>query len=215
MTISRELKCASLGQTWLNLVALTLHNGTPLGDEGLEMLAVTTSFPIDSGPDAILARFGDAQMMAEMSTVFFSDAPNRLGHSYAGLMRGPNGRQDLEDVISLLRAQPLSKRAVVTLCGNVDGEVPCINAIQFLIREGVLQVIYFARGQDAFKKFYADGLCMAKMAQTVARRLDLATGWVTGFLGSSHIYHSDVPAIEELLANTRKYVSAGELQGFI
>jgi hypothetical protein len=215
MAISRELKCASLGQTWLSLVALTLHNGTPLGDEGLEVLAITTGFPADSGVDAILARFGDTRMIAEMTTVFFSDAPNSLGHSYAGLMRGPEGRQDLEDVINLLRAQPLTKRAVVTLCGLGNGKVPCVNTVQFLIRESALHAIYFARGQDAFKKFYADGLCLAKMAQTVARKLELPTGWVTGFIGSSHIYHCDVLAIREMLANTSEYVSAGDLQGVV
>jgi hypothetical protein len=201
-------------------VALTLRTGTPLGDEGLELLAVTTIFPVDSGVDPILARFGDAQMMAEMSRVFFSEGPNSLGHSYAGLMRGPGGRQDLEDVISLLRAQPLTKRALVTLCGQVEGKVPCINAVQFLIRESALQAIYFARGQDAFKKFYADGLCLAKMAQTVAQRLELPAGWVTGFIGSSHIYHSDVPAIEKVLAKAlaggqQEYVTAGEFPGVI
>jgi len=200
--ISSRLKFGSLGQTWINLVELTVRTGTPLGDEGCEVLGVTVSFAAAGESDPILERFGDAHLIAEMAKVFFSDQPNALGHSYAHLARGPGGRHDFEDVISLLREQPASKRAVVTLCGEADFKVPCINAVQFLIRGGAVQAMYFARGQDAFKKFYADGLCLRRMVQLVAQGLELPTGYITGFIGSSHVYHQDMRAIEQVLVAT-------------
>ena len=116
-------------------------------------------------------------------------------------MRGPGGRNDLKDVIALLRAEPWSKRAVLTLCGEGDGKVPCVNTVQFLLRD-TLRTIYFARGQDAFRKFYADALCLADMAATVAAGLGAATGSISGFIGSCHVYHADRPAIDRLLAET-------------
>ena len=194
-----ELKFVSLGETWLNLVNLTLQAGTPMGDEGLELLRVEVSFPTPAQADSIIERFGNSAMLADMEAVFFRNGPNRIGHSYAGLMRGPDGRQDLEDVMSLLAAEPLSKRAVLTLCGNGGGKVPCINIIQFLVRDHTLQTLYFARGQDAFRKFYADGWCVAKMAGKVAGRLGLPAGTVTGFIGSSHLYHRDRADIAQVL----------------
>jgi len=102
--------------------------------------------------------------------------------------------------IAQLRANPWTKRAVVTLDGSASATVPCLNASQFLVRDGAVQTAYFARGQDAFKKFYADALCLARMAQTVARGLDLPVGDVSGFIGSCHVYHADLPAIQEMLA---------------
>src|SRR5207248_9607626 len=99
---------------WINLVNLTLQAGTPMGGEGVELLRVEVSFPATSAPDAIIQRFGERHTLAEMESVFFNDRPNSFGHSYARLMRGPEGRQDLEDIIALLRAEPLSKRAVVS-----------------------------------------------------------------------------------------------------
>src|ERR1044071_9762751 len=131
-----------------------------MGSEGLECLGVEVEFPADTGPDPILERFGNSEMIANMQKVFFCEGTNPLGHSYAGLLHGPNGRSDLQDIITLLGQEPWSKRAVVTLSGTGNGKVPCVNVVQFLIREEALQVIYFARGQYAFKKFYADALCI-------------------------------------------------------
>jgi thymidylate synthase len=152
-------------------------------------------------------------MMAAMEKVFFQDGANALGHCYAKLMRGPGGRHDLEDIISLLRAEPSSKRAVLTLCGLGDGKVPCINVIEFLVRDGALRTIYFARGQDAFKKFYADALCLAKMSCRVADALGLSVDTVSGFIGSSHVYHEDRPAIDNFLARGNQILMNGKLEG--
>jgi thymidylate synthase len=203
-----ELKFVSLGETWINLVNLTLQAGTPMGEEGLELLRVEVSFPTPMKPDSVVEQFAKPGMLAEMESVFFGNGSNALGHSYAKLMRGPEGRQDLEDVISLLASEPLSKRAVLTLCGNGGGKVPCINVIQFLVRDGALQTLYFARGQDAFRKFYADGWCVAKMAAKVAGRLGFPAGNVTGFIGSSHVYHHDRAEIADLLDRGRSFLHA-------
>jgi thymidylate synthase len=167
---------------------------------------VQVCFPAADQPDAMVAQYGDSRMVAEMEKVFFSDAPNALGHSYASLMSGPAGRRDLQDVIDLLRAKPSSKRAVVTLCGSGDGEVPCVNVVQFLNRKGQLQTIYFARGQDVFRKFYADSLCVAKMARRVASALNLPAGRVEGFIGSSHVYQCDREAIDRFLIQGRPFL---------
>src|SRR5512140_714910 len=121
-----HVKSGTLGETWLQLVAQTLETGTRMGAEGRELLGVQVGFPADPAADPLLARFGDAEMIEQMQRVFFGDGPNSLGHSYANLMRGPGNRHDLQDVIALLRDEPATKRAVVTLCGPGTGAVPCI-----------------------------------------------------------------------------------------
>ena len=171
--------------------------------EGLELVGANVSFRLAPREDLVLARFADPHMIAEMKKVFFSDGQNSLGHSYAKLLSGPGGRHDLEDVITLLRTEPQTKRALVNFMSQPGGKVPCISAIQFLVREGALQVMYFARGQDAFKKFYADGLCLVAMAERVASALGRPLGIARGFIGSGHVYHSDMESIEETLAASK------------
>jgi hypothetical protein len=200
------LKFDTLGETWINLVQVTLQAGVNADSEYSELLGVQVSFPAAEQTDAVVTQFGDRSLMAEMEKVFFSEGPNSLGHSYARLMSGPAGRRDLQDVIDLLRAKPSSKRAVVTVCGPGNNKVPCVNLMQFLIRKGLLRTIYFARGQDAFRKFYADALCVAKMARRVASALDLPAGTVEGFIGSSHVYHRDREAIDRFLLQGRSFL---------
>src|SRR5579872_1400309 len=108
-----DLSFETLGKAWLHLVQRTVRAGVPLEGEGIELLEVKVTFPAAADEDPLIARFGNARMIAEMERVFFADGPNALGHSYANLMRGPGGRNDLEDIISLLRKEPASKRAVV------------------------------------------------------------------------------------------------------
>lgn len=208
-----ELKFGTLGETWINLVRLTLEAGVSLDKEGYECLGVNVSFPAANEGDPVIEAFGDPEMVVEMNRVFFTEAFNRLGHSYAKLMKGPDGRSDLKDIVDLLRAQPWSKRAVVTFCGSSDGKVPCINVVQFLVREQVLRTTYFSRGQDAYRKFYADGLCLGTMAQSVARDLGVRAGSVSGFISSSHIYHRDMPDIREFLARAPASLRSPGLEG--
>jgi thymidylate synthase len=213
LTGVNDLRSGSLGESWLKLVQTTVQNGISVNDESLELLEVRVAFSASTEGDELIRQFGDSRMMADMERVFFADGANALGHCYANLMRGPGGRRDLQDIISLLRAEPASKRAVVTLCGLGEGKVPCINVIQFLFRAGALRTIYFARGQDAFKKFYADALCVAKMARRVAEELSLPADTVSGFIGSSHVYHADRPAIDDFLARGNRFLRNGKLEG--
>jgi thymidylate synthase len=208
-----DLSFGSLGEAWINLVQMTVQNGMAVDQEGLELLGVQVAFPAGAEDDELIRQWGDRRMIAEMERVFFEHGTGAPGHRYADLMRGPGGRDDLEDVISLLRAEPASKRAVVTLGGPGGGKVPCVNVIQFLVRAGALRTVYFARGQDVFKKFYADGLCLANMARRVAAGLGRPAGRVVGFISSSHVYHEDQPAIAAFLAQGERFLRNGKPPG--
>lgn len=184
-----------------------------MGEEGLELLAKTVMFEPGAEPDELLERFSDHRMTAEMQKVFFSEEPNSLGHSYAKLICGPGGRHDLQDVVELLRLEPMTKRAVASFSVHPGGKVPCITAVQFLVRQQAVQLVYFARGQDVFNKFYADALCLAIMGKRVAGALQLSLGPVRGLIGSSHIYHRDLPAIRQVLAAARQFLAGKSMEG--
>lgn len=208
-----DLRFGSLGETWINLVNRTVQSGVSVDGESLELIEVRVAFPARAEGDELIRQFGDSRMIAEMERVFFADGANAEGHSYASLMRGPGGRNDLIDVIALLRAEPASKRAVVTLCDPGGGKLPCVNVVQFLVRAGALRTIYFARGQDAFKKFYADALCLATMARRVAEGLCVPEGTVSGFISSSHVYEKDLPAIADFLERGKRFLRNGKPEG--
>jgi thymidylate synthase len=196
----KEIRYPTLGETWLAVLREVYYTGEIVGNEARELLNLAVTFETgDFEKDPLLARFGSAELVAEMRKVFFSNEPNRFGHNYRDRLHGPEGRCDLRDVIELLRRSPWSKRAVVTLVGPGDGTVPCINAIHFLRRREGLTATYFSRGQDIYQKFYADGACLHEMADRVAAGLEIPLLFMTGIISSAHIYLQDSLEIRELL----------------
>jgi thymidylate synthase len=197
----KEIRHPSLGETWLALCREVCQSGSTIGQETRELLTVCAAFDTaDFRLDPLLTRFASSHHVEEMRKVFFSSEPNHFGHSYAAMLSGPLGRNDLSDVAELLALDPESKRAVVSLTGSGNGKVPCVNVIHFLQREAKLLVVYFARGQDVFRKFYADALCIFEMAQRVACQLGIPVAQVVGIIGSAHVYLRDLPEIERVLA---------------
>lgn len=198
-----EIRANDLGQTWLALLQAVYQHGEVVGQEARELRNVCVAFEQDGCQDEHLFSLADHQTVEEMRKVFFSCQPNRFGHSYAAKLRGPCGRKDLSDVTELLAQEPATKRAAVTLVGDGDGKVPCINVVHFLRRDEGLYVSYFARGQDVFRKFYADSSCLHEMGRRVAEPLGIPVKGVSGLISSAHIYLTDLGEVETLLAKAK------------
>lgn len=188
----------SIGSAWFELVKLVENHGTNLADEGKEITDIRISFQ-SAEQDPIIESFANQDMLESMKSVFFGQGENKLGHNYKDLTRGPLGKNDLTDVIELLQEKEQCKRATLTLCGNGSGKVPCINVINFLIRDNQLDVYYFSRGQDTFKKFYADANCISSMQNFVAKSMSVTCGTITGYIASAHSYFEDQTAIDHFL----------------
>ncbi len=197
----KDICYRSLGETWLAILREVYHYSQIVGGDTRELLHVSASFAqADFDSDPVLVRFASRENVEQMQKVFFTAEPNKFGHSYRDRIRGPGGRCDLSDVIELLEHEPLSKRAAIVLVGEGDGRVPCINAVHFLRRARGLVTTYFARGQDVFRKFYADGACVFEMASRVADAIGVPLDGVTGVISSAHVYLADWAALGDLLA---------------
>jgi thymidylate synthase len=194
----------NLGELWIAALQSVYHYGTDIGGGTRELIGISVAFNDADIKDSILYRYANIEYIEQMRKVFFSDEPNIFGHNYRSLCKGPMGRSDMSDVIELLRCDPSSKRGVITIIGNGKGKVPCINAVQFLLRDKGIEVVYFSRGQDIFNKFYADGICIYDMAVRVAWGLNRPVATITGMISSAHIYTEDFGKIHTILANNRQ-----------
>ena len=193
----------TLGEAWISLLSQVVHDGEQIDDEIVEQRDVYVGFLSATDSDRLLRQHANQSHIAEMRKVFFTRERNQFGHSYAEYMRGPRGRQDLSDVVDLLKEKPYSKRALLSLVG--DGtKVPCISAVHFLVRNNVAEATYFSRGQDVFNKFYADAICVGHMLALVSEGLDVGCGRIAGFISSAHVYISDLPAVSAVLDHERK-----------
>ncbi len=181
-----------------------MERGDDSDEEIREARYVTTSFTVEPSDFSELAEYGLNETLSDMRKVFFTSEPNRFGHSYRSCWRGPFGKDDLTDVIDLLKKQPSTKRALLAFIDPTGNKVPCINAIHFLIRHERLDLSYFARGQDVYLKFCADAICVHDFGAMVSEALGIRVGTITGTISSAHVYRKDFDLIESILKLTRK-----------
>ncbi len=194
----------TLGETWKNLLRLVMEHGDDSDQEIRETRTVTVDFTAETSDITELSTYGLEETLSEMRKVFFTSEPNRFGHSYKSYWRGPFGRDDLTDVIELLKDQPSTKRALLVFVDPKGKKVPCVNAIHFLIRHGRLDLSYFARGQDVYLKFCADAICVCDFGAMVSEALDISIGTITGTISSAHIYRKDFERVETILNSAQK-----------
>ena len=193
-----------LGETWKNLLRLVMEHGDDSDEEIKEARTVTVDFTVETSDTNGLVGYGLEETLSDMRKVFFSSEPNRFGHSYKSCWRGPFGRDDLSDVVDLLKGQPTTKRALLVFVDPSGKKVPCVNAIHFLIRHGRLDLSYFARGQDVYLKFCADAICVRDFGEMVSEAIGIRLGTITGTISSAHIYRKDFERVKSILNPTRR-----------
>ena len=135
-----------------------------------------------------------------MRKVFFSEQNNAFGHNYRMAMRTPCEKTSdpVEAMSRLLEKNPTTRKAVLTFIPYGDEKIPCINSIQFMIRNNMLDIVYNARGQDIYRKFPCDAMCMAEYAVDVAKMIGIRLGNAAGNISSAHIYMKDLETVKSI-----------------
>lgn len=124
-----------------------------------------------------------------------------LEGAYGPRLYRMHGRIDqFANVVRQLRLKPDSKRAVIQLFDAGDiaiekKEVPCTTALQFLLREGKLNLVATMRSNDAFYGLPHDVFCFTMLQEMVARTLDVELGTYYHFAGSLHVYDEFMPQL--------------------
>lgn len=139
----------------------------------------------------------------EMRKVFFTQEANIFGHNYSKTILGPKmGKETaVNDIIQILTKTSTTRKAVLSFLPYGDEKVPCINLIHFLIRNGKLQITYFSRGQDIYRKFPCDALCIIDYGKQIADAMNLEIESVTAVITSAHIYEKDIIDAKRLISN--------------
>jgi len=199
----------AVGQIWIDAQRHILKYGKIVNSEIIETLNYSFSVKAEKKDDSILQKWAKLENIKEMRKVFHTSLPNKFGHNYHKKMIGPITGDPIDSITKILSKDSTTKRAVITMIGSSKGDVPCLNVIQFLIREENLYVNYFARGQDIFNKFYADVICVLDIAEEVKNRLNKTEIYVSGTIGSAHIYLENIADSESLIKEADNLIEHG------
>lgn len=123
---------------------------------------------------------------------------------YGPRLRGQGTSDQLRTVTQLLRERPQTRRAVVQLFAGSDlhedhKDVPCTCTLQFLGRQGGLDLVVYMRSNDVFTGLPHDFFCFTMIQEFVARSIDVEVGRYIHMAGSLHLYDDNADAARRFL----------------
>lgn len=136
----------------------------------------------------------------------FSDDGDTWRGAYGPRLRDWNGVDQLEEILTILRTQPNSRRAVATLFDPsrdfvASKDIPCNNWLHFLVREGRLDLHVVARSTDIWWGFSGiNAFEWTLLQEIMAVWVGVAPGRLTFFTSSLHIYERHTARARSVLA---------------
>ncbi|MBK7538334.1 MAG: thymidylate synthase [Myxococcales bacterium] len=114
------------------------------------------------------------------------------------------GINQIENIISLLKKKPHSRRAAVQIFEARDNtteykDIPCTCTLHFTIRNDKLNLLTFMRSNDAFLGLPHDVFAFTMLQELVARSLGVRLGVYRHAVGSLHVYEKNVKDVKTYL----------------
>ncbi|RWB61860.1 MAG: hypothetical protein EOQ48_14005 [Mesorhizobium sp.] len=135
---------------------------------------------------------------------YSDDGVHIRGSCYGRKIFSPshNGSNRWQEVVALLRHDPNSRRAVLDLANEGSDligskDVSCVNAIQFLVRDGCLDLFVFMRSNDLFIGLPYDMFFFTMLQEIMAVTLDRPVGHYHHIATSLHVYENDFQRASE------------------
>ena len=129
--------------------------------------------------------------------------------AYGPRLFNKRGNDQVKNVLVLLGRHSSTRRAVIQLFDAEDiaaphKEIPCTCTLQFMVRDGRLELAACMRSNDAFKGLPHDVFSFTMIQEIVARTLGHQLGVYTHFVGSLHLYDSDLRTARQYLDEGRQ-----------
>lgn len=123
----------------------------------------------------------------------------------ARLLQPKPGLNQIQKIIELLKSEPFTRRATVTIyqpedAGRVSRDIPCTIGIVFNIRAGGLHATTIMRSNNAVRVLPYDLFLFSLLSEVVASAVGVALASYHHFAVSMHIYESDLALAKEIAA---------------
>ncbi|MEO6730309.1 MAG: thymidylate synthase [Ferruginibacter sp.] len=199
------IKAYSIGEAWLLSLKTIIAHGVQIIDDKesvLELVPLSIEIYYPTLHDEIIDTYGDSHYLEFLSKNFTDMSPVLdWGYSYALRLYAYNNINQIEQVISKLNTNPLSKSATISLLKNTEDSThtPCLATLDFKIRDEVLIINAIFRSQDAGKKLYGDALELLKIGEYMLRKVPAKKITLIHTIMSAHIYLDDLPMVQSII----------------
>jgi thymidylate synthase len=199
------VEAPTLGAGWLAVSRAILEDGalaTYDAQVTRELAHVSVTIADPSPDDEVIARLGDPQWLAWMHANFFDRRDvAELGYAKSYAVRlfdyAGSGRDQLAWVVDRLQADPECRSAAITTFQPLTDTsyVPCVNMLDFWMRDGAVELVVYAHSLDFGKKAYGNLVELARLQERVAAELVVATGALVVHAKSAHVYEPEWSAM--------------------
>lgn len=125
-----------------------------------------------------------------------SDDGKTSNSAYGYILMKKYGFNQIEQIITLLKNDPTSRRAVLNISDpSIDRiktkDMQCTVALQFLVRHGKLEETVYMRSNDVYFGLPYDYFFFVSVGRYIASQLGLELGTYTHHATSMHMYAKD------------------------
>jgi thymidylate synthase len=133
----------------------------------------------------------------------WAEADGTIWGAYGPRMFGGE-RTQYEIIRQILVDRPTSRQAVIQLFDECDiqqkyKDTPCTCTLQFLVRDGLLNLVVHMRSNDVYKGLPHDIFAFTMIQEILARDLGVALGTYKHMVGSFHLYDEDRQRVADYL----------------
>jgi thymidylate synthase len=223
-----EITITNLRDDYVELIRWLRDSGSPVESRGLPTLertgvtlvcenvtgAVLLPVGVRRGINLRLAAVEALQIISGLSTpnliraaapTFADVLVNPDNPDYGAY--GPRVAPQLPDVLDVLRDDPASRRAVLSIWRprdlTHDGDRPCTLTLQALVRDDKLELHVTMRSNDVWLGTPYDVFMFTQLQLSLARELGVSAGRYVHHVGSMHLYERNLDAARRLTAATR------------
>lgn len=194
----------SLLRAWVKAVYAVLSLGivkdSEYGERQKQLLNLVTVFNVYGREivlePELLRYFPEKDFTSHFNSLLEPRKPEGVSYTYGERLRShPHANDQLTELIHKLKEFPETRRAVVVLWSHGEDshsrEPPCIIVIQGDISQGYYNHTVYLRSNDVYTAWPLNAWGQLKLAELIAKRLQLETGVVTLISCSAHIYEHD------------------------
>ena len=153
-----------------------------------------------------------------------SDKDGKINSNYGWCIWSDENHNQYDKVLNTLKEQPWSRQAVMIYTrptmhedafANGMHDFMCTNAVQYLIRDGQLNVVVQMRSNDAWAGYRNDYAWQEHVQQKLANDLDVELGYIWWQVGSLHVYERDFWRIHGFILTNNHELTKSEYEKFL
>lgn len=118
------------------------------------------------------------------------------GYGYYIFNKGKHGVSEWDKLLEDFKKDPDTRQGVLQIPimeNKGTKDVPCTSSVQFLLRNGRLNMSVYMRSNDIWKGFVYDVFQFSMFQLQLAAELGVEVGWYNHNVGSLHLYETEYP----------------------